>query len=42
MEWNRILGRPLEDGPYSVLQTSDGGYAVAGLITLSGGGAYDG
>lgn len=39
-EWFKVYGGAGEDGGYSVQQTSDGGYVVAGLSYL-GVGAYD-
>jgi len=31
IEWNRRYGTPLQDNAYSVVQTEDGGYAIAGF-----------
>ena len=39
-EWFKIFGGHGEDGGYSVQQTADGGYIVAGLANLGAGG-YD-
>lgn len=42
--WNKTLGKPGDDNDeigYSVLQTSDGGYIVAGMTTSYGAGASD-
>lgn len=39
-EWFKLFGGSGEDGGYSVQQTSDGGYIVAGLAHLGAGG-YD-
>jgi hypothetical protein len=38
MEWNRTYGGALDDNAYSVVQTSDGGYALAGSTESSGAG----
>ena len=40
MEWNKTYGGTMYDGAYSVVKTSDGGYALAGT-TQSFGAAYD-
>lgn len=41
LQWSRIIGGPgmNQDFAYSVIQTSDGGYAVAGASEIGGGGA---
>ncbi|MCE9538031.1 MAG: hypothetical protein K8R85_02280 [Bacteroidetes bacterium] len=39
-EWFKVYGATGEDGGYSVQQTSDGGYIIAGLAALGAGG-YD-
>jgi predicted secreted protein len=41
MEWNQTYGGTANDGAYSVVQTSDGGYAVAGSTDSFGAGAED-
>ena len=41
IEWNRSYGRGVEDEAYSVIQTADGGYALAGRTYLSVGAGYD-
>jgi len=33
MQWNKTYGEPTADGANSVIQTSDGGYAIAGYAT---------
>lgn len=33
IQWNRTYGEPTADGAKSVIQTSDGGYALAGYLT---------
>ena len=40
MAWNKTYGGTMYDGAYSVVKTSDGGYALAGT-TQSFGAAYD-
>ena len=42
MEWNRTYGGIGFDDTYSVIQTSDGGFAMAGFTNSSGAGSYDG
>ena len=37
IEWQKCLGGNEEDGAYSVIQTSDGGYAVAGYTRSDSG-----
>ena len=41
MMWNRTYGGPSEDKAYSVQQTSDNGYIVAGTTTSYGAGLVD-
>jgi len=41
MVWNKTYGGADTDVAYSVVQTSDAGYAVAGLTNSSGAGSYD-
>ncbi len=36
VEWNQTYGGPLDDQAYSVVKTSDGGYALAGYTRSSG------
>jgi hypothetical protein len=36
VEWNQTYGGPLDDQAYSVVETSDGGYALAGYTRSSG------
>jgi FlaG/FlaF family flagellin (archaellin) len=38
MEWSQTYGGPLMDRAYSVVQTSDGGYAIAGYTNSFGAG----
>jgi hypothetical protein len=38
VQWNRTYGGTIDDTPYSVVQTSDGGYALAGITYSFGGG----
>ena len=42
IQWNRTYGGNGIDDAYSVIQTSDGGYAMAGFTNSSGAGSYDG
>ena len=41
MEWNQTYGGTDDDYGYSVVQTSDGGYAIAGATHSSGAGGSD-
>jgi predicted secreted protein len=41
MQWNRTYGGPGSDYCFNVVQTSDGGYAVAGPTNSFGAGNYD-
>lgn len=41
VEWNRIYGEGDEDVARSVIQTVDGGYAMAGRTQTTGSGNYD-
>lgn len=41
IQWQKVLGGSLDDIPYSVNQTSDGGYIVVGT-TVSGGSGFAG
>ena len=41
MQWNRTYGSASEDRAYSVVQTSDGGYAITGFAYAPGGGYPD-
>jgi hypothetical protein len=36
VQWNRTYGTPDDDWCYSIIQTSDGGYALAGLSNYGG------
>jgi hypothetical protein len=40
-EWNRTYGGASWDGAYSLVETSDGGYALAGYTSQSGLGSWD-
>jgi hypothetical protein len=40
-QWNRTYGGPQDDGAKCVIQTGDGGYALAGYTNSSGAGGYD-
>jgi len=40
-EWNKTYGGTYEDIAYSVVQTDDGGYAIAGYTKSYGAGDYD-
>jgi hypothetical protein len=41
MLWNKTYGGAADDRTYSVIQTSDGGYALAGYTGSYGAGGYD-
>ena len=41
LEWNMTYGGPGEDIAYSVVQTDDGGYAIAGYTSSYGAGSFD-
>jgi hypothetical protein len=41
MEWNMIYGGPEDDEAYSVIATSDGGYAITGRTRSFGAGSHD-
>ena len=41
MEWNKTYGGEFDDGAYSVVATSDGGFAIAGYTYSSGSGSSD-
>jgi len=41
MEWNQTYGGTGLENAYSVIQTSDGGYALAGFTTSFGAGGND-
>jgi hypothetical protein len=41
MLWNKTYGGTGDDGAYSLVQTGDGGYALAGYTKSSGAGGYD-
>ena len=41
MQWSQTYGGRAQDGAYSVIQTSDGGYALAGFTDSFGAGSYD-
>jgi len=41
LQWAKTYGRPSWDEAYSVQQTSDNGYIMAGLTAAFGAGAYD-
>ena len=41
MNWSQTYGGSGDDEAYSVIQTSDGGYALAGYTSSSGAGYYD-
>jgi hypothetical protein len=40
LQWNKTYGTTQDDEAYSVVQTADGGYAIAGFAGFSGGGFY--
>src|SRR5208337_5095326 len=39
--WSQTYGGSGDDEAYSLIQTSDGGYALAGFTNSSGAGSYD-
>jgi hypothetical protein len=41
MQWNKTYGGPNNDWAYALVQTSDGGYALAGWTASFGAGFYD-
>ena len=41
MQWSQVYGGSLNNGAYSVIQTSDGGYAIGGFTDSYGAGGYD-
>ena len=41
LQWNQTYGGAVYDYAYSVVQTNDGGYALAGLTDSYGAGGYD-
>jgi uncharacterized delta-60 repeat protein len=41
IQWSRAIGRTNSDGAYSIQQTSDGGYIVAGSTDSFGAGGHD-
>jgi uncharacterized delta-60 repeat protein len=41
IQWSRAIGGTNEDGVYSIQQTSDGGYIVAGVTNSFGAGNFD-
>jgi hypothetical protein len=41
LQWTKTIGGPEGDGGSSLIQTSDGGYAIAGSTTSFGAGGYD-
>jgi hypothetical protein len=41
MEWNKTYGGAQDDRAQSLIETSDGGYALAGLTESFGAGSYD-
>jgi len=41
MQWNKMYGGASDDEAESVVQTSDGGYALAGITQSYGAGGYD-
>jgi predicted secreted protein len=41
MQWSQTYGGRAQDGAYSAIQTSDGGYALAGFTDSFGAGSFD-
>ena len=41
LEWNRTYGGTGDDGAHSLVETSDGGYALAGKTRVVGGGSTE-
>jgi hypothetical protein len=41
IQWTRTIGRGNDDRGYSIIQTTDGGYAVGGWTNSFGAGGYD-
>jgi len=41
LQWTKTIGGPASEEGYSLIQTSDGGYAIAGSTTSFGAGGYD-
>jgi hypothetical protein len=41
LQWTKTIGGKKEDVGFSLIQTSDGGYAIAGLTTSFGAGEWD-
>jgi hypothetical protein len=41
MMWNQTYGETNDDGAYALVETSDGGYALAGITGSFGAGNYD-
>jgi len=41
LHWTKVIGGKKEDMGYSLIQTSDGGYAIAGITSSFGAGEWD-
>jgi len=41
LQWTKTIGGPKDDRGFSLIQTSDGGYAIAGYTTSFGAGDWD-
>ena len=41
VEWTKVYGGHMDDAGWSVRQTLDGGYIIAGYTNTFGSGAYD-
>jgi hypothetical protein len=41
LRWTKTIGGPKDDRGFSLIQTSDGGYAIAGYTTSFGAGGWD-